>query len=100
MRRKKITSTVGSVGGCGPNPTCRGELAVNSPRSHCIVCHETFDTPNSFDDHRGVASDEDGFCYEASSLGLIMNRGVWSTPESAARLNSRVEALERARQQN
>lgn len=51
-------------------------LPTNSPRSHCTVCHQTFDGVTKFDNHR-----YEGRCVDPSWFGWELRHGYWSSKE-------------------
>lgn len=74
----------GTPGGtrCGAN--CR---TPTGNMAHCTVCHGTFSGVTYFDEHR-----RDGWCLNPVAIGLVLDDGLWATPEGHA---ARAVAAER-----
>lgn len=68
---------------------------------HCPTCHLSFWTPEDFDIHRtdnSIPEHLDNDCWEPDSVGLVLEDGVWSTPENHMRRKVIVARLEKARE--
>lgn len=85
-------------------PTCKP--ITGTTESHCTVCHQSFYTSDDFDIHRydpDLPEDQDNECWEPSSVNLILEAGVWSTPAGHQRrriISDRLEAARAARGKN
>lgn len=85
-------------------PTCKPITATEE--SHCTSCHNSFYTVASFDLHRydpEVPEDQDNTCWQPESIGLILEKNMWATPEEHEKrrmFESRLEAARAARGKN
>lgn len=80
-------------------PTCKP--ITGTTESHCRVCHQSFYTVKDFDRHRydpSIPEDQDNECWEPSSIDMVLEDGVWSSPEGHEKRRTVADRLANARQ--